>query len=367
MELTALVQSHERLNGPIPPEQHADLITLIEKRLHADSQIRADYLLKRGPRPIPGETWQQALNRLHRCISEVRTSLKKNESYGDLSKVHCHPLSPRRASSDEVIYPTPTPVALKRRPLNTIVAAPPPTLLCRCCGHHGHQSDACPHLYQNDANNTDSDWAKSPIGRTWLRHGHSQYKADLVLPGYEERYSLATHGLVPSDSSSSSSKHACFEGETPQGDQRCKNPQNHYQPGQTRCKSPPQLAVVSAPLLASLPDYNLCVTIFLDQTGRHKGTPPAPDLQGHVVSQHVVTQLHGESLSYTDPHPTTVCSGLDSTCYGSMLLLDVGAQFLTCDNFKHTIFVTVSIDPSTSIDLILGRHTLKKFDLFSPE
>jgi hypothetical protein len=88
MELTALVQSHERLNGPIPPEQHAHLITLIEKRLNADSQYRADYLLKRGPKPIPGETWQQALNRFHRCISEVRTSMKKNESYGDPNKVH---------------------------------------------------------------------------------------------------------------------------------------------------------------------------------------------------------------------------------------------------------------------------------------
>jgi hypothetical protein len=63
MELPALVQSHERLNGPIPAEQHAHLITLIEKRLNADSQIRTDYFLKRGPKPIAGETWQQALNR----------------------------------------------------------------------------------------------------------------------------------------------------------------------------------------------------------------------------------------------------------------------------------------------------------------
>jgi hypothetical protein len=88
-------------------------------------------------------------------------------------------------------------------------------------------------------------------------------------------------------------------------------------------------------------------------------------LAGDFISQRVVTQLHGESLSYADPHPTTVCSGLDSTCYSSMLLLDVGVHFLTGDNLKHTIFVTVSINPSTSIDLILGRHTLKKFDFFA--
>jgi hypothetical protein len=40
-------------------------------------------------------------------------------------------------------------------------------------------------------------------------------------------------------------------------------------------------------------------------------------------------------------------------------------KILTCDNTKQTIFITVSINPSTSVDLILGRHTLTKFDLFS--
>jgi hypothetical protein len=333
MELTALVQSHERLNGPIPAEQYAHLITLIEKRLNADSQIRADYLLKLGPKPIAGETWQQALNRLHRCISEVRTSMKKNESYGDPNKVHRNPLSPRRAASDEVVLPTPL-LALQRRSVNTGVAPPPPVPVCRCCGHHGHQRDACPHLYQSDANNTDSSWAESYLGRVWLRHGHSHYEPDLVLPGYEERYSINTHGLVSLGSAPSSSKHARFEGQVPRGDQRRKNSQHHYQPGQPRCKSPPPLALVSAPLLSPLPCYYILVTIFLDQTGRRKGTPPTPDRQGHVettalldtgslagdfISQRVVTQLHGESLSYADPHPTTVCSGRDSTCYSSML------------------------------------------------
>jgi hypothetical protein len=48
-----------------------------------------------------------------------------------------------------------------------------------------------------------------------------------------------------------------------------------------------------------------------------------------------------------------------------MLLLDVGVHFLTGDNLKHTTFVTVSINPSTSIGLILGRQTLQKFGFFS--
>jgi hypothetical protein len=58
-----LVQSHEQLSGPISPAQHAHLITLIEKRLPADSQIRTDYFLRRGPRAHPGETWKDAMIR----------------------------------------------------------------------------------------------------------------------------------------------------------------------------------------------------------------------------------------------------------------------------------------------------------------
>jgi hypothetical protein len=79
---------------------------------------------------------------------------------------------------------------------------------------------------------------------------------------------------------------------------------------------------------------------------------------GAFISQHVVTQLHS-SLSYANPHPTTVCSGLDSTCYGSMLLLDVGVQYLTCDNFKHTTFATVSINASVASMLRPRGTTLK--------
>ena len=83
-----LVQSHEQLSGPITPEQHAHLITLIEKRLPPDSQIRTDYFVRRGPRPIPGETWRDAMSRFHRCVGEVRLLMKKYDSYGPPTKLY---------------------------------------------------------------------------------------------------------------------------------------------------------------------------------------------------------------------------------------------------------------------------------------
>jgi hypothetical protein len=60
-------------------------------------------------------------------------------------------------------------------------------------------------------------------------------------------------------------------------------------------------------------------------------------LAGDFISQHEVSQLQGDSRSYSARHPNTVCSGLDSTCYSSLLLLDIGMKFLTCDNLKQTI------------------------------
>ena len=386
MAYIELVHTHEQLDGPLTSEHHAHLITLIEKRLPPDSQIRADYFTaKKGRKPGAPETWDMAMHRLLRCIGDVRTSIKKNESYGDPSKVyHYLQTSPRHTSDSRPSTPGPSTSrlpALARRSA-PVPAAPLVEPVCASCGHRGHARTACPYRYNSDANNDlDSSWADSYLGRKWLSHGHSQYEVDLVLPGFEERYSINTRGLVssgPSASSSSSSKHARFDDRVPREDNRRKAAKpNHYQPGQSRCKSPTAPTSVSAPLLSTFPDDYLPVTIFLNQTEHLRGTTPTKhrveagalldtgSLAGDFLSQHVVTQLQGDSFCYTAPHPTTVCSGLDSTCYDSLRLVDIGILFLTHDKIKKTIFLTVSVNPSTSIDLILGRHTLTKFDLFS--
>jgi O-methyltransferase involved in polyketide biosynthesis len=61
-----LVQTHEQLDGPLTDEQNAHLITLIEKRLPPDSQLRADYFsAKKGRKASSQETWDLAMRRLH--------------------------------------------------------------------------------------------------------------------------------------------------------------------------------------------------------------------------------------------------------------------------------------------------------------
>jgi hypothetical protein len=190
------------------------------------------------------------------------------------------------------------------------------------------------------------------LGRKWLSYGHNQYEVDLVLPGYEERHSTNHHGLAHgSPIAQGSTKQARFNDRPLQSrdtddrgrDDRRKPGKSHYQP--VRCKSPPISAPVSAPLLSPPPDDYLPVTIFLDQTRNRKATAPLPrpprrtvetcalldtgSLAGGFLRQHVVTQLQGDGLSYSAPHTKTVCSGLDSTCYSSLLLLDIRVKFLT--------------------------------------
>jgi hypothetical protein len=261
MAMVNLVQSHEQLSGPISPSQHAHLITLIENRLPADSQIRTDYFLRRGPRAHPGETWTDAMIRFHRCISDVRASMKKNESYDDPARVYdFHPdalryLPPRHVAS-KATSSAPTP--LVRRSEVATSAPPRDPVCCPSCGHYGHDRPTCPHRWQSDTNNNPTlSWADSYLGRKWLSYGHHQYEVDIVLPGYEERHSINHHGLAHgSPIAQGSTTQARFNDRPLQSrdtddrgrDDRRKPGKTHYQPV-PRCKSPPISAPVSAPLL----------------------------------------------------------------------------------------------------------------------
>jgi hypothetical protein len=257
MAMVNLVQSQEQLSGPISPSQHAHLNTLIEKRLPADSQIRTDYFLRRGPRAHPDETWKD------RCISDVWASMK-NESHGDPARVYdLHPdalrhLLPRRVAS-KATSSAPTP--LVRRSELATPAPPRDPVCCPSSWHYGHDRPTCPHRWQSDVNNDLTlSWADSYLGRKWLSYCHHLYEVDLVLPAYEERHSINHHGLAHgSPSAQGSTKQARFNDRPLEScdkddrgrDDRRKPGKSHYQP--VRCKSPPISAPASAPLLPRLP------------------------------------------------------------------------------------------------------------------
>ena len=86
-------------------------------------------------------------------------------------------------------------------------------------------------------------------------------------------------------------------------------------------------------------------------------------LPGDFISQDFVISLNAQDFVYTSSKALTICSGLDNTCYVRDQVIDIGMTFVTHNLLINTIFLTVRIIPNT-IDLILGRTTLKKYDFF---
>jgi hypothetical protein len=186
----------------------------------------------------------------HRCVSDVRASMKKSESYGDPARVYgfdpdaLRHLPPRRVASKA------TASALTPLVRRSEVATPAPPRDLVCCplsGHYGHDRPTCPHRWKSDANNDPTlSWADSYLGRKWLSYGHHQNEVDLVLTGFEERHSINHHGLAHgSPIAQGSTKQARFNDRPLQSrdtdvrgrDDRRKPGKSHYQPV-PRCKSP---------------------------------------------------------------------------------------------------------------------------------
>jgi hypothetical protein len=147
----------------------------------------------------------------------------------------------------------------------SIVAPPPPDPVCRCCGHHGHQCDSCPHLYQSDAKQH-----RQRLGRILPRPRLAATRTLAVRS--KPRLARVRGAILDQHARPSLLRLQLFQfllfqarslrGSSPARRPASQNPQHHYQPGQPRCKSPPPLALASAPLLSPLPDDYLLVTIL---------------------------------------------------------------------------------------------------------
>ena len=87
-------------------------------------------------------------------------------------------------------------------------------------------------------------------------------------------------------------------------------------------------------------------------------------LVGDFISHNLCLSLNALHLCYTSPTPLVVCSGLDGTCYSNDTVIDVGINFKSFNNICHTIYLTLRVNPSSTIDLIIGRVTLNKYNFY---
>jgi hypothetical protein len=83
-------------------------------------------------------------------------------------------------------------------------------------------------------------------------------------------------------------------------------------------------------------------------------------LGGNFLSGRMVKRLKAEKFIYHTKNNIVVCSGLDNACYSTNALLEIEVEFLTDDNLTKLIFINTRISETSTIDLIIGRPTLKK-------
>ena len=142
MAYKELVTNYERTRR-ITPNQHAELVTILEKRLARGSRIQSDYFESKRVDTQSSPTWESAMPPSGKSTLAVRTSL-------DVPLV-----APR---------------------------------VCRSCGNPAHMLPACPVLYYTDTNNDHSiQWSESAVGQAWLANGEAMWQERLILPGYENR------------------------------------------------------------------------------------------------------------------------------------------------------------------------------------
>ena len=302
---------------------------------------------------------------------------------------HAHASSPsaavlRRPTTESIIQLLPQP-------------APIP---CRSCGHTGHEVRLCPVLFRTDANHSELhlQWKDSTAGKMWHSYGFEAYDDGAQLPNHAVRYLVKPVSEFRYSMLQLPNKRARFDngGATVPTLPGQHDPANNAQYAETRRnrkqgKSVSLNAIVAASITRIEIDSNfLSSWIFINQrsivkdgvrvqvhtspNNHHHPTLRAErvlakvlldtgSLPGDFISQDFVISLNAQDFVYTSSKALTICSGLDNTCYVRDQVIDIGMTFVTHNLLINTIFLTVRIIPNT-IDLILGRKTLKKYDFF---
>ena len=78
----------------------------------------------------------------------------------------------------------------------------------------------------------------------------------------------------------------------------------------------------------------------------------------------MLLRLQGERHVYKTAQPLKVCSGMDGTCIMHYEMLDIGMVFRLHTGMNKLIRLSVRINTSSSCDLIIGRASLRKHNLY---
>ena len=87
-------------------------------------------------------------------------------------------------------------------------------------------------------------------------------------------------------------------------------------------------------------------------------------LAGDFISRDMLLRLQGDRHVYKTPRPFTVCSGMNGSCITHFEMLDIGMALKLHNGVNKIMRLSVRINSSSSCDLIFGRRSLNKHNLY---
>jgi transposase InsO family protein len=298
--------------------------------------FQSDSVLKiKGSTIIHFTTLLLQMNRLARSVLRMAESLGATIGYSAATRCSSSDgtrIQKRNAQTDDTDSST-NPGKTKQR---TLV----PGFTCYGCGHVGHAPKLCPSKAHPDFNKEAMPFVQSTKGLLYKARGLECLPLLKEAPQKaEQRYGK------PSGSSSSSSNWKNKKGEI---EDILASLSSASSANLLRC-------YVSSPLQRDTARSKIFLDTLID-TG---------SLAGNFISASAVSRSR---ISFAIMHDSKrVCSGLDNSC----IILDKSIELfvhLRCDNnltIHHSFKMKFFLLEDSPVDLIIGRDSIKEYDLFS--
>ena len=292
------------------------------------------------------EMWRLALIN---TLNHARASIADARAVGAVVTSSPHTRIPMGTRTSTPGNPSSKPFTIKKRPRE-----PDETdqVSCTGCGRMNHDRAACRFGKSQFFNQDDSvPYVKSPAFRAL----NGKYPGLLHVPGRKDIEGYTAPTSTPPASSTASTKKSSSSSSS------------------AKSGKPLSFTVSAINSLDYSTDY-LTVTLLplSDQQGKRqlKETPvqallDTGSLAGDFIAHRIIL-----NLNYVDhvivSKSKTVCSGLDNTCYEISNTIPLRVSFFNEINLKIDTFdIIATVLKSSHIDLLIGRSTIKKYQLFS--
>ena len=292
--------------------------------------------------------------------------------------------------------------------------------VCATCGRAGHHRNACKYFMNTMCNNTQFDWADSPIGEAWQREGYDKFTIGVQLRNYpvatNAQQKMPANFVYPTEEDNIGQDLPGKFQKTahippPKGNggyvyNKLTHDKSKDKKKKPKCKS--MTTHVMASMFTNTDDY-VSVRLTLSQTTTtvdsstrspqeaaqiaevnlvlsNTTQPKDPNtdrarankvktveatalldsgsLAGDFINGRVLRGLGGAHFLRSSDQPILVCSGLDNTCVSSNVILDIDVTFVVGKE-KHTIQLHVRINENSPLELVIGRDSIRNYNLAS--